>query len=316
MIRNVFVVASLTALMACGDGQPFVFTGADANGDGTDTTDNGIPEAIGNNVEFASFNPTTGDFTVQITSLDSTPSTVTYTRAASLDVPGYTAYSQQEDVLDRFFVAIAAESTDGTSTGMVIIDGGQFNKFFGGVYYEQNGSFSAPSAATGLVSYAGEYAGLTNLWVDESHADNLTIYDPTDPTFAGIDPLDLGRQPGRVTGTVFINADFTDNTVNGSIRDRFLIEHNAILPDVILTPTVGNIDPTTGAFSGTVENEDQDGIGDYAGVFGGSGATSISGGIHIESYLDDFDAEQEYGVFVLTQCGQPGDAAICDLVNP
>jgi len=31
---------------------------------------------------------------------------------------------------------------------------------------------------------------------------------------------------------------------------------------------------------------------------------------------DLFENEEEYGIFVLTQCGQPGDAPVCDVVDP
>jgi hypothetical protein len=120
-------------------------------------------------------------------------------------------------------------------------------------------------------------------------------------------------QASRVTGNVFINADFADNAVNGLIYNR--VNQDASQPTFDLVLIVSTID-ATGRFLGDVENGATDNIGDYGGTFGGLNASGIAGGIHIEDYLDNVENEEEFGIFVLTQCGLAGDAAICDGVRP
>ncbi|WP_084862803.1 hypothetical protein [Salibaculum halophilum] len=288
-------------------------TGGEAAPDGGVSPDS-VPDNVGNNVQSVNYDEASGTFRVTVNSLDTTPRTATYDRTPQLDVPGYTAFSVQEDPLDRFFIGLAATSSDDTSSGAVVLDGGQFNKVFGGAYFERNGPYSPhvpEQPANGLVSYAGDYAGLSNLTVADGNPDNLLAAVP-----AGTDPELHPAQPSRVTGQVFLNADFSDGSVNGAIFDRVLEESATSLPSVVLVPEPGNLDGQAGTFTGTVETPEQDPIGDYAGVFGGEGATSMSGGISIEGYLDNVENELEYGVFVLTKCGEPGDAALCDTVNP
>ena len=56
----------------------------------------------------------------------------------------------------------------------------------------------------------------------------------------------------------------------------------------------------------------QSGIGSFAGVLGGTDATSMSGGIHLDGdFVPESDNEEEFGIFVLNQCGTAGEAAIC-----
>lgn len=316
MTRQYLTLSLVALLAACGDGQPFDFgTGGELDPDDDGTTSGDVPEVIGNNVDAVEYDAANGTFEVTVTSLDTTPANATYNRTPQLDVPGYTAFSIQEDPLDRFFIALAANSTDGSTTGAVVLDGGQFNKVFGGAYFERTGSYSPhvpDQPDNGLVSYAGEYAGLSNIFVPEGNPANLT----DDTGTAGLDPDTLPKQASTVTGDVFLNADFTDNTINGAITDREIVELGIALPNVILVAEPGNIDAGAGTFAGTAEAPDQTVIGDYAGIFGGDGATSLSGAIKIEGYLDGVENELEYGIFVLTKCGEPGDAALCDIVNP
>ena len=303
-----------------GTGDPA--TGGDGGTDGEATADGNVspdnlPDNFGNNVVSVDYDEDSGTFSVTVNSLDTTPPTATYDRTPQLDVPGYTAFSVQEDPLDRFFIGLAATSADSTSTGAVVLDGGQFNKVFGGTYFERSGPYSPhvpQQPADGLVSYAGEYAGLSNIPVPRNNDDNL-LATPDDGSF---NPPSPGppEQASRVTGQAFLNADFSDNTVNGEIYNRHFDETGIPLPSVVLVASPGNIDPAGGTFSGTAEDPIRNGIGSYDGIFGGDGATSMSGAIRIEGYLDDVDDELEYGVFVLTKCGEPGDAALCDTVNP
>ena len=169
---------------------------------------------------------------------------------------------------------------------------------------------------TGLVSYAGTYAGLTNL---AANGDELIAVP------GGTDPAILPDQPAQVTGSVFINADFGDNAVNGAVFDRTFVNLDPNvsaqiggdqLDDVVLTSTGIEED---GTFFGVAENPALEGIGSYGGTFGGTEASGVAGIVALDGdFIPNIDEEAEYGVFVLNQCGQPGDAAICDAipVNP
>jgi hypothetical protein len=156
----------------------------------------------------------------------------------------------------------------------------------------------------GLVSYAGTYAGLLNVGTT-----NGTL-----PVPPGTDPSLIPERASRVTGDIFLNADFTDNAVEGAITNRQSADLGTVFADVILVPTAidGN-----GRFQGSAEAPGgQPAIGSYAGLFGGTGATSVAGGTHLQYFDDRFTNEEERGVFVLTRCGLAGDAPICDGVNP
>ena len=190
------------------------------------------------------------------------------------------------------------------------MDGGPFNRFFGGTTFRPIGDYSeAPTGPTsGLVSYAGNYIGLSNL----DATSNLIGL----PVGAGTDPALIPSQSSRVTGQIFINADFADNAVNGGVYNRTNIDRNESLADIALI--VSNID-STGRFLGTVELRGGDtSIGSYGGTFGGLNATGVAGGIHLDGdFIDGVTNEEEFGIFVLTQCGLAGDAgAICDGVQP
>ncbi|WP_417523150.1 thymidylate synthase [Marinovum sp.] len=281
-----------------------------------------MPDVLADDVATLSI-PGGNTITVAIRSLDGTPSQNTFTRNAALDTAGYLAYTAQEDALDRMFVALAGSSLDGSVHAGTVADGGQFNRYFGGGFYERDGSFSPPAIGTGpgegQVSYAGNYAAVTNIGaVDGDHL--ITV--PPGPG-GGASLPDLPRESHRVSGTIFLNANFVDNAVNGEISDRILISPvggaQTALEDVTLI--VAPID-TNGEFYGDVEISDDatdspgTGIGNYGGIFGGSGASSVAGLVHLSGHIPNVDSEVEHGVFVLTQCGQPNDSAICDLVAP
>jgi len=316
---------ALVALTACGDGQPFFDTSDDGGGvdpvdppapgdpGGFDTgTAGAIPAAIIGNLRSVRINPPGPDgeqtITVDIASLDTTPIRATYLRNTELDIPGYSAFSVQEDPLDRMFIALIGTSADGTLQGGVVADGGQFNRFFGGAFYRRIGTYSPHVPVqlnNGLVSYAGNYAGLSNI---DAPRPGQILPVPDDTAFNLIP-----GQPSRVTGRVFLNADFSNNTINGLVYQRELTDVGLALPDVVLI--VSDI-RTNGTFVGVVENPELGGIGEYAGVFGGTGATSVAGGLAIADYLDDIDNEHEFGIFVISQCGQPGAPSPCEVVRP
>lgn len=319
MNRFVLPLIAAVAISACegstGKDNPFQEDPEDTEEQAEAST---INEALASNVSNVS-KPGADTITVEIFALDGTPLTNSFTRNAALDTAGYMAYTAQEDPLDRMFIALAAESLDGSVHAGVAIDGGQFNYFHGGGYYQRDGGFNAPSIGNGpgeaQVSYAGNYAAVTNISSSEG-ADLLPIPPGVDPD----DLPDLPGQPSRIEGTIFLNANFADNAVNGEIYNRVLISPidnttTLVLDD--LTLVVSDIDEN-GEFFGDVEMSGEVGsdVGDYGGIFGGNGATSVAGIVSVSDHIDDVENEQEYGVFVLTQCGQPNDAAVCDIVAP
>ena len=215
MRKAMTAMAAVFVFTAC-DGNPFgSFTGTTTTTPPTTPTTppSGIPNDIASNLTALTFDATAQTITVEISGLDSTPTTVsTFNRnlAAEAGLPaGYLAYTLQEDPLDRFFTAVASESADGSVRGGVVSDGGQFNRFFSGVFYERDGSFTPPtsstSAGSGQVSYAGDYVGLDN-WSG-----------PVPALPAGTNPSIQMAAPGRVTGQIFFNVNFDDMLVNGSI---------------------------------------------------------------------------------------------------
>ena len=266
---------------------------------------------------------------VAIKSLDSTGATVSdtyvnYTRDSGLDVPGYEAYRIQEDALDRLFVALAATSDDGSVSAVTASDAGQFNKHFGGGRYSREGGFAPPTVGTGpgagQVSYAGTYGAVTNLPVTRGSATDVAI-----PTASGTDTSLIPAQSARVAGDVFLNANFQDNSVNGSIYNRTLqddavgLTAGQALQTIVLVPT--DI-ATDGTFAGTVEDPGQSAVGSYGGVFGGTNANSVAGLVNLSPgkvATDNGTAipnSVEYGAFVLTQCGANNTSGLCTQTAP
>ena len=313
MFRILATTAALALLTACGDGQPFEF-GVVTPVDPPLTPDEieaqaAIAKSIAGDLDGGTYSSVDGTMTVQITLDAQGPVSAEYTRNPALDVDGYIAFSQQDDPLDRIFIAMGARSADNSVEGVLAMDGGQANRFFGGTTFRQIGPYAEPAPTSGLVSYAGDYVGLSNL----NATSNLIGLPPINPA---TDPALLPLQASRVTGQIFINADFTDNAINGLIVNRTNIDRNESLADLALIVT--NID-ADGRFLGTVEvvGAIEIKIGDYGGTFGGTGASGIAGGVHLDGdYIPNVEKEQEFGIFVLTQCGLAGDAAICDGVQP
>ena len=296
-MKKLLSLTAIAALMvACGSAETTEEPGTPGNPVTPTTPASGVAPEIAGNLQSVTFDPDAETLQVTLTSLDGDTASTTYARDTTYDVPGYIAFVQQDDPLDRFFTGYAAESADGSSQAVLVVDGGQFNRFFGGANYVQVGAYTAPDS--GLASYAGTYVGLLN----------IGTRDGTLPSAA--DPDLLPERAGQVTGDVFINVDFADAAVNGAITNRVDVDGvGATLDTVVL------VDATlaaNGSFSGASENTANDTIGSFAGVLGGSGATSMSGGIHLTGdFIPGIDNEQEYGIFVLNQCGTAGEAAIC-----
>lgn len=212
------------------------------------------------------------------------------------DVNGYDRYDQQETPINRAFTAIAGSSSEANElVAIVTMDGGQFNRFFGGAVLEQ-GDFSAP--ASGFSYYSGNYAGLLNIGSPVS-----PVPPPDTP------PAAIPSGVSVVTGSVYMIADFTDNATEGTIFGRMLGEGDTsvALEDVVLVNTGIAAD---GTFNGTVELLDLSGVGTYSGAFGGEDAAFAGGLVALDdgAYEGIFDETvdtsnlQEYGLFVIGQC--------------
>lgn len=316
MRKPMTALAAVFVFTAC-DGNPFGEIGSTVTEEPTEVTTGAIPEAISSNLTALTFNASAETITVTIDGLDSTPAAVsTFTR--NLDAEGglpdgFLAYTLQEDPLDRFFTAFVKESNDGTVRAGVVSDGGQFNRFFSGAYYERDGAFDAPdgttTAGTGQVSYAGDYVGL----------DNWSGPVPTLPV--GADPSLQMQAPGRVTGQIFLNVNFSDMLINGSIFNRRLLDQNgnaSQVPTLILTPgTITDDGFYTGeGVEATIDGAAVD-VGSYGGIIGGVDGASLAGGLLITDFDPNFDNESEHGFWVLTKCGLDGeDAQLCSGTAP
>jgi hypothetical protein len=153
-----------------------------------------------------------------------------------------------------------------------------------GSIYSANTAFTAPSGG-GLASYTGNYAGILNTG------------DVVNPDLPPGDPFEPSR-PLRTTGDVLINADFTDNSLEGGIGNRAIVDVPTALPDVFLQITEINAD---GTFAGTVVFRDLRSAGSFAGSFGGTGGTSVAGALDITPIAGNAEL-LERGVFVADRC--------------
>ncbi|WP_299656586.1 thymidylate synthase [uncultured Tateyamaria sp.] len=327
MKRTAAVCALVALVAACGDGNPFTDNAEDGDTTPTTPTDPGaagitIPASIASDLSGFTFvpdpsDPNGGTLTVEGVFLDEDLLDSAYSRAPALDVPGYIAFTAQDDPIDQHATAYV-QSLNGTRAG-VIVTGGQFGTFNGGAAYARDGDFDRPTLDedTGQVSYAGTYVGVTNL-----------DGDPTDllPFPAGTDPALATGQAAVVTGEIFLNVDFSDNAVNGAIFNRNLDlndddEFGVMAPgETTLDVDTLQLDPSVidedGTFVGNIvlEGDTTRGdIGDYAGIFGGVDSEAVSGAIFVADHLlDGTTAEEEYGIFVLGRCGGPLEsAAVC-----
>ncbi|NDV99724.1 hypothetical protein [Salipiger sp. PrR002] len=302
----------------------------------TDDDSTETPDDVDATVASFSFAEDMSSVTVRINGLDTTPLEAVYERndriTDVLDMDDYVAFSIQEDPLDRFFLALGGMSADGSVSAAAVGDGGQFNKVFQDGYYSRDGDFDPPdfddatNPEQGQVSYAGDYAAVTNL-ITKAGVD----LQPVGTLPEGYEDLDVPGQPLPITGVIFLNVNFADAALNGQIMNRSLIDIRGYggateagksgITDVILTE--GTID-ADGVFSGTAEDPDEGGMGSFAGIFGGEDAAYVAGTTDLTWSLtapfgdgdETYDME-EVGMFVLTQCGKSGAREdICALVNP
>ncbi|KGM87236.1 hypothetical protein rosmuc_03540 [Roseovarius mucosus DSM 17069] len=338
------IVAGLMAaalLGGCGGGgssNPFDGAGEDTttpppeDGTITSTTPVSVPAGLAGDIDSVSFDPVSGTVSVVGLTLDEVPFTAVYRRRPGLDRDGYLAFTAQDDPLDRHFTLYAGQSNNsGAVRAAVASSPGPRNRSFMGGFFERDGGYTPPtvSPTSGLVSYAGKYVGVTN--TTDSVGADLLPQPPGTPT-----PL-IVPQASSVTGDVFINADFADNSVEGNIFNRVLIRDasnpsNPLapateLPNLVLI-TAGIA--ANGTFNGTVEYDPRDPrsntdtqvqTGSYGGVFGGPNAEGVAGVVNLTGFDGDgdplgFENELESGIFVLDQCGAAVSDAICALVNP
>lgn len=330
--KTTAAVLAMLGMAACGGSgtNPFMKAGEETPATPVDgETINGIPAKLARNVTQAAYDPVSETLSLTMQSLDAPKVVASFKRNAALDLPGYQAYSVQDDALDRHFTALAAMSPDPQNSVQAGVagDGGQFNYYYSGGYYSRRAPYSVPSNAGNpkqLVSYAGNYAAVTNMNVDSDSPNNDKL--PTTVT-GTLTP----QQAARIKGDIFFNVSFSDNAVNGAITNRQLLDGDPAngagrrpgvlnLPDIVLVK--GVIDNTAGTFAGEVEHAGKTGenIGTFGGIFGGTNATGMAGIVQMTE-IDEADNlglknEQEHGVFVLTQCGTPADAPVCANVNP
>lgn len=312
-MKYVWAVTSLLALAGC-DGNPFSPEPVDPV-DPPPPANNQpvvVPSDLLGNIQNVVYTPAKGSapasLQIAITGLDTTPVLATWVRNEALDVPGYDAFSVQEDALDRMFIGLAATSADGSVSGAVA-GSTHLNTFISGTTYSRKGAFTPPQAtgggpATGQVSYAGDYAGMLN--VGDTSGSALL------PPPAGTPPELLVGQPLQVKGKAFLNANFADNTVEGTVYDRVVVDGGFGLQSVVLIQTGIT---ANGTFDGKVESPPivdhaAQSVGIYGGVFGGTGAAGMAGAISLTK-VNDVTGEElkdvtERGIFVLNQCGLAG----------
>lgn len=210
-------------------------------------------------------------------------------------------------------------------SAVVAMDGGQFNRFFGGATVVQD-SYTTPDE--GLIYYQGNYAGLLNFDGELSAV--------------GVDAPDVIRSlsPNDITGKVYLIADFVDvgrNGIEGAVYDRVA----NISVDGIADPATTNLKPlilvagtinADGTFAGRAEFDNSDGAGSYSGAFGGTEAAQVAGiialsGDFVKGATDasdmligftgrDFALAQEYGIFVINQCTSGADSCFDPLPIP
>ncbi|MFN3210612.1 MAG: thymidylate synthase [Roseovarius sp.] len=338
-------------LLACGGGSnPFdpdpVAPDPTPPDEENPVTDAGIPEALAGDLTRLNYDPANQTLTVEGITLDEVPFVATYRRRANLDRNGYQAYTAQNDPLDRHYTAYTAQSNnDGAVRGGVVASSGPRNRYFGGGFYERDGAYTPPDVTptSGMVSYSGAYVGIVNIGARDDGPGSI---DDLADVPATTDPALIPDQAALVDGRIFINADFADGAVEGNIYDRALIDPTtgnvailddpanpgtpipATLPDLVLISTPINDD---GTFYSTEVEYDQRGqtsnvignsIGQWGGIFGGDNASGVAGTVHLEEFDGPnnplgLEAEEEYGTFVLDQCGQAVEDTLgCAGTNP
>ncbi len=154
-MKKAFGLMAVAALLAaCNDRSAETVDAPD--GGVTPVTPSGAAATLGD-VDTATYDAENDVVTV-VVRLDGQDSIQEYARTG--DVNGYARFDQQETSINRAFTAIGGTSSANDElVAVVTMDGGQFNRFFGGAVLEQ-GDFSAP--ASGFAYFDGDYAGLVD----------------------------------------------------------------------------------------------------------------------------------------------------------
>ena len=303
----------LLSLVACDGGNPFDDDedGGGGGGGGGGTEDSDVPAAILGDLGSIDYDADSNTLTVSGLTQDGVPLVNEYRSVPSF-VPGYATFTGQNDPLGRHATAFVASRDGGIQAG-VVMTGGQFNKFYGGSYFERSGGYNPPTTdeASFDVTYYGNYAGGIN------GTGPVTDLLPT----IGLDPdVDRPSQTAYVQGLMFVNVDFNDLSVEGEIYDRTATFQSGTLelPDLVLVEGALTED---GTFDGRIEQDASDplsaddpvgnSIGTFAGVIGGDDGEAMAGGTNIEDFSEDIDDEVEYGVFVLDICTASDPDPIC-----
>jgi len=315
MSRGKFALVSLMLLAAC-SGNPIGTgnggTGGGGTGGGAGSA--AVPEQIAKNLRSIAYNPAgQGSLSVNMSSEQSSPSTVKFVRDATRDITGYRAFTYQETGLTRKHLAFVAINPRGNLRAAAVGDGGQFNIQHGGGTYSRIGTYSRPSISNapekGQFSYAGTYAG-------------VFVSSPgTHPS------LPSGLQPGTplsVRGDALITGNFANNLIEGGVDNRYVLKTGGAPIDFNRDGSITEADQlealafretaidADGRFLGDVEFDGKPGtaIGNYGGLFGGGGASDVAGAIVINPIPGE-NGIWEYGVFNLPRCDLAGASALC-----
>lgn len=295
MKRFWLAVAAATIVAACSGGNPWL---EDGNGAGPGLE---IPAALLGDLDSITYDPVAQTLTVRGIALDGALYDTAYSRNSALDVLGYAAYTAQNSPLERHSTAFVKEM-DGTRAA-IVVTGGQFENFFGGSYYSRAGAFTTPG---GQVTYAGRYVGLLNIAGDGGDLLQIIPGTPHD-----VRPV----QAAEVTGRVLINADFSDNRVEGIVFDRVIVDHPGVdLSNQDIALMAADI-LADGSFAGEAQQE-LIGVGTFGGIFGGTDASVVAGTLFAEGHISQINDVQEFGLFVLGQCGTANADPICNQPSP
>lgn len=290
-------VAAATLVSACSGGNPWL-----EDGDGGTDPVADIPTVLLGDLEGFTYDPVAKTLVVRGVSLNNNQFEAIYTRKPGLDVPGYEAYSTQADALTRHSTAYV-QQRDGVSA-TIVVTGGQFGSYFGGSQYTRSGATNVPGS--GLIQYAGKYVGLLNVAGDGG--DLLPVAPGT--------PNDIRpAQAAEVTGDVLISADFANNEVEGTVYNRVIVDDagtDISGQNIDLAPTeiLGD-----GTFVGDAEQGNND-RGTYGGIFGGTDASAVAGTLFVENHINQIAGVEEFGLFVLGKCGEPGSDPVCNQPTP
>lgn len=303
MNKILLKLAVLVALSACTELDDGTETGT---GSTDETSSLAVPTALANDVESISYDSASQTLIITGVGLDETPFSSSYIRNATLDRVGYEAYTVQDSSLDRHSTAYVRQIEG--AYAVAVATGGQFDYYMAGTNFGRTGSYTAPTtdqSSGGIVSYAGTYVGLLNMAGDDG--DLL-------PVTSGTPSAILPSQAAEITGQVFINADFADNRINGTIYDREVTDDTAT---AVATLNLAPTDITTsGTFEG-VTSVGTNGVGVYGGIFSGSDAEALAGSVYAAGHIVDYGSEiEEYGIFVLGQCGGANSDPVCNQPVP